>query len=123
MFVRNCFAAEPGIIGHLPAAATYAIPHNSRPSYRGRKAGALQGDFRIQLKLYWRLHDEVVTYEVEFLQKKDALGKAGNSSHRKSCAACDVLSNGLSFVQLDDMSQMSPESQSYYFQRFLAVGQ
>lgn len=145
--IQGLFDDENDIVGHLPMAASQVLQRKiDNNQCRGRTPGSknfkrgvcswfadylsetpvysaarFRDVFRIPLKLYWRLHDEIVEEDSSFGQSRDAFGRAGHSSHQKILCSLRRLGNGLSFSQLDDMSRMSPESQREYFYKFLVA--
>lgn len=95
--------------------ADYLAPDPVYPPSKFRQA------FRVPLKLYWKLHDELVLAEPLFAQKKDAFGRRGHTSHQKILSPLRRLGNGISYNQMDDMCRMSPETQRQYFRLFIKV--
>eukprot|EP00171_Calliarthron_tuberculosum_P006951 IDg6951t1 len=98
---KKCKGRTPGARTFRRGACSWYNDYlSSMPVYSSSKFREV---FRVPLKLYWRLHSEILAYDLDFLQTKDAFGKTGHSSHQKILCCLRRLGNGLSFSQLDDM--------------------
>lgn len=75
--------------------------------------------FRIPLKLFRKLHHDLVGVEPMLQQKVDAVRRVGASSWQKILVALRRLADRTSFESLDDQSRMSAESQRQFFMPFL----
>ena len=134
--IKSLFEDDNDVVAQTVLAVTHILDQNKGKIYRGRLPGAatlLRGPctwytdylsaspvypastfrqvFRIPIKLYWKLHNDLLEEDSSFEQQRDCFGKAGHTSHQKILCSLRRLGTGLSFAQLDDMSRMSSESQ------------
>lgn len=100
-FKRGCFSWFEDYLIDAPI-------YSSTKIYKG---------FQIRLKLYWALHDDLLLQDSSLTQQRDALEKPGIQVTRKTLCSLYQLGSGVSFQQLDEISQMSLESQRIYFQK------
>ena len=123
--VMDIFEDDLDVVGNIQHAACVVGVTNTecgRAQYRGRMKGSrninrrpcswfkdylslnpvysaaqFRKVFHIPIKLYWKLHEELLEEESSFINQQDASGRLRHSSHQKHLCCIRWLSDGLSF--------------------------